>query len=231
MYREAIKLLKIIEKNGFKAYIVGGYPRDKYLNIKSSDIDICTSARIEELKRIFTNISNCYIEYGTITVNFNDYDYKITTFRNDKYISSRNDVIINYVSDLKTDLKRRDFTINTLCINSKGEYIDLMGAKAAIDNKKVDLIGKKESLKEDPLRTLRAIRFATILNMTISKKTEKAIYKYGYLIKELSVSKQKYELRKIIDKEYGIDLLNKYNLIPYIKESIYDRKNKKFIKW
>ena len=90
---------------------------------------------------------------------------------------------IKYTKKLKTDLKRRDFTINTLCINYKEETIDLLNAKKDLDTKTIKLIGKKSRLKDDSLRILRAIRLATILNFNIDEKTSKAIIKYKEYIK------------------------------------------------
>jgi tRNA nucleotidyltransferase (CCA-adding enzyme) len=111
-------------------------------------------------------------------------------------------------------------------MDSNGNYIDLMNAKKDIDNKLIRLVGTKEKLIDDPLRILRAIRFATILNFKIDEALEKEIEKYGYLIEELSNYKKNQEINKILNsnnKEYGIKLIIKYNLYKYL--DIIDLKN------
>lgn len=218
MYEEALKILKKFNDYNYEAYIVGGYPRDKYLNIESNDIDITTNATPQETKKIFQNVIDKYEKYGNIIIVENNYKYQVTTFRKDKYLDDRKNVKIKYVNTLKEDLYRRDFIINTLCINKDGNYVDLLNAKTDIDKKIIRLI-KKDSMKEDPLRILRAIRFATVLNFKIDIKLEEEIVKYGYLINKLSEYRKQEEINKIINsenKEYGLNLIKKYKIDKYI---------------
>ena len=218
MYEEALKILKKFNDYDYEAYIVGGYPRDKYLNIESNDIDITTNATPQETKKIFQNVIDKYEKYGNIIIVENNYKYQVTTFRKDKYLGDRKNVKIKYVNTLKEDLYRRDFIINTLCINKDGNYVDLLNAKTDIDKKIIRLI-KKDSMKEDPLRILRAIRFATVLNFKIDIKLEEEIVKYGYLINKLSEYRKQEEINKIINsenKEYGLNLIKKYKIDKYI---------------
>lgn len=218
MYEEALKILKKFNDYNYEAYIVGGYPRDKYLNIESNDIDITTNATPQEIKKIFQNVIDKYEKYGNVIIVENNYKYQVTTFRKDKYLDDRKNVKIKYVNTLKEDLYRRDFIINTLCINKDGNYVDLLNAKTDIDKKIIRLI-KKDSMKEDPLRILRAIRFATVLNFKIDIKLEEEIVKYGYLISKLSEYRKQEEINKIINsenKEYGLNLIKKYKIDKYI---------------
>ena len=214
MYESALKLLKEIEKNGFKVYIVGGYPRDKYLNKKSTDIDICTNAKVEDLEKLFKNINTKYKNYGNCIINIDGYSFEVTTFRKEKYLKNRNDLKIEFIDKLKKDLKRRDFTINTLCIDSNGNYIDLMHARYDMDKKIIKLIGKIERLKDDPLRILRAIRFATNYNLKLDDYLIKGIKKYSYLLKNVSQNKINEELIKM----NNLELIKKYKLNKYIEK-------------
>ena len=221
MLKSALKVLKEIEKNGFEAYIVGGYPRDYYLNKESLDIDICTSATPKDLIIIFPNSSLSEEKYGSVSLYFNNIRFEITTYRKEsKYINNRLPSEVEYITSFEDDLKRRDFTINTMCINSNGEFIDLMGAKRDIDNKVIRMIGNpKTRLKEDSLRILRAIRFATILNFKIDEELKKYIKKYGYLLKKLSYYRKKSELDKIFascNNKYGIELIAELKLYKYL---------------
>ncbi|MDD2518908.1 MAG: hypothetical protein PHI05_02090 [Bacilli bacterium] len=222
MLKTTIKVLKKIEEKGYKAYIVGGYPRDLYLNKKSADVDICTNATPKELKAIFPNVNLNSEKYGSITLIFSNVHFEITTFRKEiKYENNRIPVKIEYIDDLLEDLKRRDFLINTLCINSNGEFIDLLGARDDLDAGIVRMIGKtKYRLKEDILRILRAIRFATTLNFELDKELSKYITKYGYLLKKLSYERKKEELDKIFSSpnvNYGIELILKTKIDKYLE--------------
>lgn len=221
MLKSALKVLKEIEKNGFEAYIVGGYPRDYYLNKESLDIDICTSATPKDLILIFPNSSLSDEKYGSVSLYYNNIRFEITTYRKEsKYINNRLPSEVEYITSFEEDLKRRDFTINSMCINSNGEIIDLMGAKRDIDNNVIRMIGNpKTRLKEDSLRILRAIRFATILNFKIDEDLKKYIKKYGYLLKKLSYYRKKSELDKIFascNNKYGIELIIELKLYKYL---------------
>ena len=88
MYNTAIEILKILKQHNFESYIVGGYPRDLYLGIESNDIDICTSAKYSDLKKIFKEIENN--KYSSYKLKYKEYEYEITTFRKEsKYIKNR----------------------------------------------------------------------------------------------------------------------------------------------
>lgn len=216
MYEIALNILNKLEDNGYKSYIVGGYPRDRYMNKESLDIDICTSARVEDIEKLFDNIDKTYSKYGNVIITIDNYKFEVTTFRSDIYLKNRNDVVINFVDTLEEDLKRRDFIINTLCIDKNGNYVDIMNSRKDIDDKIIRLVGDTIKLKEDPLRILRAIRFASVLDFKLDKNLEDGIIKYGYLIKELSNNKKKIELDKIFNNEYGISLIKKFNLDSYL---------------
>ncbi|MBR1377233.1 MAG: hypothetical protein IJ565_05460 [Bacilli bacterium] len=217
MYNMALELLKEIDSSGFTSYIVGGYPRDLYLNRASKDIDICTNATPKDLKDIFGDAMLSKVNYGSVTVIKDKIRFEITTFRKEiKYINNRKPIEIEYINDLEEDLKRRDFTINTLCIDSKGNIIDLLDGKKDIDNKIIKMVGNpKVKLMEDALRILRAIRFAVELDFKIDDELKDTIKEYGYLLKNLSYDRKKEELNKIFNNKnvrYGFDLIKDLNL-------------------
>ena len=216
MYNAALKILNIIENNGYNAYIVGGYPRDKYIGNISNDIDICTNAKTSDIEKLFDKVDLKYQNYGNAIVYMDQYKFQITTFRKEKYLKNRNDLEITFIDNLEEDLKRRDFTINTLCIDKNGNYIDLMDSIKDINNKTIKLIGNIDRLKDDPLRILRAIRFAGLLDFNLDNSLIEGINKYGYLIEYLSLNKQKEELNKMNEK--SIKLVYQYNLDKYIEK-------------
>ena len=221
MKEVSISVLKEIESHNFKAYIVGGFPRNEYLNIESSDVDICTSATPKDLKEIFTDIKLPKEQYGSVVLFKNNIRFEITTFRKDiKYKDKRHPIKIQYVDNLIDDLKRRDFTINTLCINSNNEFIDLLGAKEDIDLKVVKAVGNsKNKIKEDSLRILRAIRFATTLDFELDNDLKKYIKKYASSLKKLSYNRKQEELDKIFSSPNvmkGINLIASLKLDKYL---------------
>ncbi len=208
----ALEVLNKINSFGYKAYIVGGYPRDIYLGRNTIDIDICTNATPKQLKDIFKESILNKQEYGSVTLIYEKITFEITTFRKEiKYQDNRFPVKIKYIDSLIDDLERRDFTINTLCIDSNGQVIDLLNAKKDIDNKIIRCVGNtKKKIKEDILRSLRAIRFATILDFKLDDELKRVIKKNGYLLKKLSYYRKKEELEKIFSSpncRYGLDLI------------------------
>jgi len=228
MYETCIKVLEKLESFGYKAYIIGGYPRDLYLKRSSSDIDICTDATPKEVMNIFDEVITTNFEYGSIVILFEKIRFEITTFREEgDYQHHRKPKKVNYTLNLEDDIKRRDFTINTLCIDKEGNQIDLLNAKSDLDNKIIRMVGNpKIKLKEDALRILRAIRFATILDFELEPVLKAYIKKYSFLVRKLSKERQKEELDIIFsspNKEYGIKLLNELKLsdnleIPLLKK-------------
>ena len=227
MYNASLNVLKILNEHGYKAYVVGGYVRDLYLHRKSTDVDICTNATPKELKDIFGDAMLPNVQYGSVTVRHKKIRFEITTFRKDiKYENNRTPLKIKYIDNIIDDLKRRDFTINTLCMDANGEIFDFLNIKEDLENKVIKMVGSpKKKLKEDCLRILRAVRFATILNFDIDSNLKKYINKYGYLVKKLSYYRKKEELEKIFTSKnahYGIELLKELNLVPYLELSNID---------
>jgi tRNA nucleotidyltransferase (CCA-adding enzyme) len=224
----SLKLLKRISEYGYEAYLVGGFPRDLLLNRKTSDIDICTNATPMELINIFPDAEATNFAYGCLIVYFENIKFEITTFRKDiGNINNRHPSKVIYVDNLNDDLKRRDFTINTICIDKNGNQIDLLDGKKDINKKIIRMVGNpKIRLQEDALRILRAVRFATVLDFSLDENLKTCIKKYSHLLKKLSYDKKREELDLIFsntNKEKGIKLLCELKLIdaleiPKLKE-------------
>lgn len=217
MLNKALKILKSLEDNGYEAYIVGGFVRDYILGIESVDIDITTNAKPMEIKSIFKDKCMPDEEYGSVRVVIGTQSFEITTYRKDiKYVDNRKPIEFDYVNSLEEDLKRRDFTINTLCMDSRERIIDLIGGIKDINDKVIDTVGNSnKKLKEDALRILRAVRFATILNFRLKDEVRCAIIKNKGYLKNISMMRKKQELDKIFSSsnvEYGISLLKELGL-------------------
>ena len=214
-------LLNKIEKEGYETYVVGGYVRDLLLGISSYDIDICTNATPKELMSIFPSASPKNL--GGIDFKIKEYHIEITTYREEIKYKNRKPIEFNYINNLVLDLERRDFTINALCMNSKGEIIDLVGGIDDLSNLKIKMIGDEEvKIKDDPLRILRAIRLATILNFNLDKALYKEIKDNKDLILLLSNTRIKEELDKILlsnNVKKGLNLMNDLGLLSILKIS------------
>ncbi len=208
----ALKILKKITSRGFKAYVVGGFVRDSLLDIDSKDIDITTNATPKEIKEIFEESCLPCEDYGAVKVEKHGLQFEITTFRREiQYDDHRKPVEIKYIDDLYEDLLRRDFTINTICMDENGEIIDYLNGREDLENKLIRTVGKaKERFEEDSLRILRAVRFATILDFSLDQEIIDAILEVRSSVKNLSYYRKKMELEKIFTSpnyKNGIKLL------------------------
>lgn len=224
----ALKFIKTIEDNGFQAYIVGGFVRDYILGIKSNDIDICTNARPSDIKEIFKDSCMPSEDYGSVTVIIKNVLFEVTTFRREiTYVNNRKPFEYEYIDDLLEDLKRRDFTINTICMNKNKEIIDLLNGKADLEKMEIVTVGDSlEKFNQDALRILRAVRFATILDFKLSKEVKDAILRTKNLVRNLSYSRKKEELSKIfasVHVKYGVKLLIELGLDEELE--LYNLKN------
>lgn len=221
LLEKALELLKIFESKGYEAYLVGGFVRDYLLERKSNDVDICTNATPMDIKEIFKDVKLPFEGYGSVHLTYKKVGFEITTYRMDlEYNNGRAPSKIVYTNSLFIDLKRRDFTMNALCMDSNGNIIDLLDSKDDIKNSLVKSIGDPDKkLKEDALRILRAIRFATELNFEIDEELKKAIIDNGALLKKLSYYRKKQELNKIFSSPnalYGIKLIKQFKLEGYL---------------
>ena len=217
MLDTALKVLNIIEDNSYEAYIVGGFVRDYIMGIKSNDVDITTNAKPKDLIKIFPNANVDNELYGSVTIYYNNIKFEITTYRKENYyLDNRHPLEITYVNDLITDLKRRDFTINAICMDKKGNIIDLLDFKKDINKRIIrTVIDPMESFATDALRILRAVRFATTLKFELSSAVVEAIKENKYLFKNLSIHRKKEELDKIfssVNIDIGLNLLKTLNL-------------------
>lgn len=212
---EPIEYLKVLEKNGFESYIVGGYVRDKILGIDSLDIDIITNAKPDEIAKIFDINDNSNV--GCISIKDGDYEMDITTFRRESSYFGHKPKKVKYITDLKTDLKRRDFTINTICMNSNGEYIDLLGGIKDLNNKLLKVVGNtKNKLYQDPLRLYRALRFAIVYDLKLDDKIFTFMLNNRRLFNEVSYRRRLSELEFILKSNNalkGLEFLKNVDLL------------------
>ncbi len=218
--KEVIFAINELKKSGFEAYAVGGCVRDFLINKEPKDWDIATSALPEEIQKIFPK--NFYEnKFGTVTVFVDLFQMEITTYRVDqKYSDKRHPDSVKYTKSLKEDLKRRDFTINAMALGADGKIIDLFGGQRDLKEKLIRAVGDpEERFKEDALRLMRAVRFASQLDFPIEGETEKIIRKLSGNIDYISKERIRDELIKIVlsdHPKYGFDLMVKLNILNYV---------------
>lgn len=222
MEKNVKKILETLENEGYQAYLVGGYVRDYLLGVTSFDVDIATDALPKDIHRIFNSSKN---NYGSVNIKVDKLNVDITTFRKDlNYVNRRPSKVV-YINNLKDDLERRDFTINAICMNKNGKIIDLLNGCKDLDRRTIKMIGSIDvKLKEDPLRIMRAIRFACILDFKIEDELYEKIKEYSYLVGDLSKERIKNELDKILiskNYKYGLELM-KDTKISEVLEINYD---------
>lgn len=221
------QILNTFNKNNYKAFLVGGCVRDYLLNRSINDYDITTNALPEDTMRLFPKHIATGLQHGTITVMINNEPYEITTFRTESdYIDNRHPEKVEFVSNIKEDLSRRDFTVNALAYNPEIGVVDYFDGKADLDNKIIRCVGDADiRFKEDALRMLRAIRFSCKLNFNIEDSTFSAIKRNSNLINNISKERIHDELCKILITDSpvkGITLLKESNLLEHILPEVFD---------
>ncbi|HSP22167.1 MAG TPA: CCA tRNA nucleotidyltransferase [Planococcus sp. (in: firmicutes)] len=198
--KTAAKVIQILEKAGFEAYIVGGAVRDYLLGKVPHDMDVASNAYPEEVKKLFNRTVDIGIEHGTVLVLMEGEGIEVTTFRTEsEYTDLRRPDKVEFVQSLEEDLKRRDFTINAMAMDKDLAIIDPFGGQSDLEKCLIRAVGEPgERFQEDALRMLRAVRFSGQLDFAIEEGTLKAIRSHAPLIRAVAVERLKNELDKIL---------------------------------
>lgn len=218
---------KTLEDGGFEAFLVGGCVRDLILNRAPKDWDVTTNATPDQIISLFnkTFYENEFGTVGVVNEETENEDLKVievTPYRLEgNYSDNRHPDSVVFSQKIEDDLKRRDFTMNSLAYSvSKNEIIDLYAGQKDIKDKIIRTVGNPtDRFKEDGLRILRAIRLSTELGFEIESETEKAILENAKLLKNISKERIRDELNKIIMSDRpmdGVIMLKKLDLLPYL---------------
>jgi len=234
---ETDKNLKLIRryssKLGIKSFLVGGYVRDLILNRSCKDIDIMT---IGEPYKLIKSISEekgfsdvkVFKTFGTASISFNSFNYEFVGARKESYSkNSRNPKVVPGL--FEDDMKRRDFTINAFAVSINrdyGDFIDIFNGLKDLKNKLIKTCDDPhKTFEDDPLRMMRAIRFASQLNFDIEQNTFKSIIDNAERIKIISQERVTDELNKIIlskNPSYGFKLLFTSGLLKHFFIEMYN---------
>ncbi len=198
------EILDILHNYGYEAYAVGGCVRDSILARTPDDWDITTSAKPEEVKKIFRRTVDTGLKHGTVTVLLGDESFEVTTYRLDgEYEDSRHPKEVTFTSSLREDLRRRDFTINAMAYNREEGLVDLFGGMKDLQKKVIRAVGNpQERFSEDALRIMRAIRFSAQLGFTIEKNTYEALASLAPSLVHISAERVQVELIKLLTSDH-----------------------------
>ncbi len=239
--RSALKVLYRLHKSGFQAFLVGGGVRDALLELHPKDFDIATDAHPEEIKALFGNCRLIGRRFRLAHVRFGREVIEVATFRaaadgNDKHADTEQDhhgriLRDNVYGSIDEDVWRRDFTCNALYYNiadfSIWDYVDGL---SDIKKRRLVLIGDaRKRLREDPVRMLRAVRFAAKLDFQIDAKTVEAMAELTDLLANVPAARLFDEFLKMFQTghaEKTFDLLRKYDLFGQLFRETNDELDK-----
>lgn len=239
---EARYILRLLWCNGYDTYIVGGCVRDSLLDKAPHDWDICTSAKPGVVLAIMAECGiktvKTGLQHGTVTAVMDGGNYEITTFRVDgEYTDNRRPDSVEFVNDINKDLSRRDFTINAMAYSEWDGLVDPWGGYGDLDNKLIRCVGHPDDrFREDALRILRALRFASTYGFKIEEQTAYSIHKNKSLLKNISAERIRDELCKMLCGEGVLDILLEYSdvmaiIIPELESCIDFEQNNPYHKY
>ena len=225
--KKAKIIFELLEKEGYECFLVGGCVRDMLMGIDPHDIDITTNATPDEVKRVFADFHtlDIGIKHGTVTVMNEGEPIEITTYRREStYSDGRHPDAVSFSRNIEDDLSRRDFTSNAIAYSDTRGIVDPFSGLADIENKLLRCVGKPtERFKEDSLRILRGLRFASVLGFSIDKATEEAMYSCRELISIVSPERVFTEISKLICGKNAGEIISRYSdilavALPEIKD-------------
>ncbi len=231
--KEVTHVTQTLENAGFEAFLVGGCVRDIIIGREPKDWDVTTNATPDQIIFLFnkTFYENTFGTVGVVDENTSDNTLKVievTPYRVEgDYSDNRHPDTVNFSENIEDDLKRRDFTINSLAYSvsqdppaQTGTIIDLFDGQKDIENKIIRTVGEPEDrFNEDGLRILRAIRFSCELSFEIEPKTEKAIFENSHLLKNISLERIRDEFTKIVMSLRPMDgllTMKKLGILKYV---------------
>ena len=224
----ALKVLYRLNQAGYRACLVGGGVRDVLLGKQPKDFDVSTSATPEQVKALFKNCQLIGRRFRLAHIRYGREVIEVATFRSHEPESPKTELndegrILrdNTFGSIEQDALRRDFTVNALYYDINDySVLDYADGIQDLQNKTLKLIGDPATrYKEDPVRMLRAVRFAAKLNFTIEQRAAEAIFEYGYLLRDIPSARLYDEVLKIFHSGYALrayELLRHYQLFQYL---------------
>ena len=221
LYRAAKPIVERLRAAGFEAYFVGGCVRDWVMGRDPKDIDVATSARPQQVQKLFRRTIPVGVQFGVVLVREGGEEFEVATFRADgEYLDGRRPTTVHFC-DAKADVERRDFTINGMLYDPVTEQvIDYVGGQQDIAHRVIRCIGEPaERFEEDKLRLMRAVRFACGLGFDIEPATLGAAKRAASQIAVVSAERIRDELLRILTEggaTRGIELLADMGVLEVI---------------
>lgn len=195
-------VLQRLHHAGYEAYIVGGCVRDALLGLEPKDYDVTTSARPEEVKRVFFDqpVIETGLKHGTVTVLMEGIPVEITTFRTEcAYSDHRHPDQVAFTRNLREDAARRDFTMNAMAYCTETGLMDYFHGQEDLQDGVIRCVGPADMrFQEDALRILRALRFSARFGFRIAEETGKAAHTCKELLRFVSAERIFSELTQIL---------------------------------
>lgn len=211
---QAKLIIDSLRTAGFEAFAVGGAVRDSLMGRSADDFDITTSAKPEDTKKVFSAfpVIETGIKHGTVTVVLDGTPFEVTTYRSEcAYSDSRHPDSVSFVTDIKEDLARRDFTMNAIAYSHYDGIIDPFNGADDIQNKIIRTVSDpNQRFTEDALRILRALRFSSVLGFEIEENTRQAIFSLAENLKFVSGERIYAEMKKLICGMNAQNVINEY---------------------
>ncbi len=196
----AERIVLRLREAGFAAYFAGGCVRDMLRSVEPADYDVATSARPEDIRRLFAKTVPVGEAFGVVLVIEDAHEFEVATFRSDgPYTDGRHPDAVTF-TDVEGDVRRRDFTVNGMMFDpAEQRVIDLVGGRADLAAKVIRAIGEpRHRFEEDRLRLVRAVRFAARLGFVIEPATRAAIVEYAPRIGSVSPERIAREIQLIL---------------------------------
>ena len=222
---KAISIVQGLRREGHEAYFAGGSVRDMLLGKEPQDYDIATSARPEDVQRIFPDTVPVGAQFGVILVLIDGQPFEVASFRDDgPYLDGRRPSQVRYGS-LEEDVRRRDFTINGMVYDPVADrVIDLVEGRRDLEQGRIRAIGDAvQRFQEDRLRMIRAVRFAASLDFVIEDATFAAIQQLGPAITHIAWERIGDEITRILTEggaRRGFELLDQSGLLKVLLPEI-----------
>ncbi|MEI7884667.1 MAG: CCA tRNA nucleotidyltransferase [Clostridia bacterium] len=215
--KQVLIILKLLNQQGYEAYLIGGCVRDLYLNKLPEDYDIATNALPDAIMQVFAKFKLVLtgINHGTITVIIEQMPIEITTYRVDgEYLDNRRPEQVTFTLELERDALRRDFTMNAMAYHPTEGLFDFCGGQEDIIKKSIRAVGNPEQrFREDGLRMLRALRFAAVLGFSIEDKTKSSIILNCELLTGLAKERVQAEFSKLLLGLYATSVLLEFRQV------------------
>jgi len=211
-----------LKVHGHQAYLVGGCVRDLLLGRQPQDYDVATDARPEQILLLFGKAQLVGAHFGVVLVREEDAEVEVATFRSDHaYQDGRHPTAVDFETDPRQDVLRRDFTINALLMDpERGQVLDFVGGREDLNAGLIRAIGDPDTrFGEDHLRMLRAVRFAARLGFRIEAQTFAAIQRLRESIRIVSAERVRDELVRILTEGgagRGFELLDASGLLAIL---------------